>query len=216
MKDGKYAVMIVEDQQMPKMLFSQFVSSSDHFTLVCAIENAALAEVICLRHPVDLILMDVVTENGVSGLDAAARIREKFPQIRIIIVTSMPEYSYLRRAREIGVEGFWYKETDEEPILSLMERVMAGERVYPDAPRPVRMGLAVSSDFTEKELEILRYMTGGFSNQEIAEKTGVSAGVVKNHVADMLSKTGFRSRTQLAVRARESGLVILDRTDGEL
>ena len=59
-------------------------------------------------------------------------------------------------------------------------------------------------------------MTGGYSNTEISEKLGVSSGVVKNHVADMLSKTGFRSRTQLAVRARESGLVILDKTDDEI
>ena len=51
---------------------------------------------------------------------------------------------------------------------------------------------------------------------DISEKLGVSSGVVKNHVADMLFKTGFRSRTQLAVRARESGLVILDKTDDEI
>ena len=97
-----------------------------------------------------------------------------------------------------------------------MERVMNGEIVYPDSPQPVRMGLALSTEFTEKELEILRLMTGGYSNTEISEKLGVSSGVVKNHVADMLNKTGFRSRTQLAVRARESGLVILDKTDDEI
>ena len=107
---------------------------------------------------------------------------------------------------QIGVEGFWYKEVNEQPILSLMERVVSGEIVYPDSPQPVRMGLALSTEFTEKELEILRLMTGGYSNTEISEKLGVSSGVVKNHVADMLFKTGFRSHTQLVVRARESGL----------
>ena len=66
-------------------------------------------------------------------------------------------------------------------------------------------------EFTEKELEILRFMTGGYSNIEIAKKLSVSPGVIKNHVADMLMKTGFRSRTQLAVRARETGLVILEK-----
>ena len=128
----------------------------------------------------------------------------------------MPECSDIKRAKQIGVEGFWYKEVNEQPILSLMERVMNGEIVYPGSPQPVRMGLALSTEFTEKELEILRLMTGGYSNTEISEKLGVSSGVVKNHVADMLNKTGFRSRTQLAVRARESGLVILDKTDDEI
>ena len=93
---------------------------------------------------------------------------------------------------------------------------MNGEIVYPCSPQPVKMGLALSTEFTEKELEILRLMTGGYSNTEISKKLGVSSGVVKNHVADMLFKTGFRSRTQLAVRARESGLVILDKTDDEI
>ena len=213
MKDGKYSVMIVEDQQMPKALFSHFIETSNKFYLQAAIENASMAEIMFARSPADLILMDVVTENGESGLTAAAKIKAKYPKTKIIIVTSMPECSYIKRAKEIGVEGFWYKEVCGEHILSVMERVMGGETVYPEHSQPVRMGLADSTEFTERELEILRLMTGGFSNVEIAEKLGVSMGVIKNHVADMLAKTGFRSRTQLAVRARESGLVILDRSE---
>ena len=166
--------------------------------------------------PVDLILMDVVTENGESGLVAAEKIKKKFPNIKIIIVTSMPECSYIKRAKKIGVEGFWYKEINEQPILSIMEKVINGEIVYPEQLQPVKVGLALSNEFTEKELIILRLILGGYSNVEIAQKLGVSAGVIKNHVANMLLKTGFRSRTQLAVRARETGLVILDKTDDEI
>ena len=127
MKDGKYSVMIVEDQQMPKALFSHFVESSDKFYLQVAIENASVADIVCTRTPVDLILMDVVTENGENGLTAAAKIKAKFPKTKIIIVTSMPECSYIKRAKQIGVEGFWYKEVGEQPILSLMERVINGD-----------------------------------------------------------------------------------------
>ncbi len=216
MKNGKYSVMIVEDQQMPKALFQHFVESSDKFYLKCAIENASVADIICTSTPVDLILMDVVTENGESGLIAAEKIKTKFPETKIIIVTSMPEYSYIRRAKKIGVEGFWYKEVSDKPILTVMEQVMNGEIVYPKNTQSVKLGFAESSEFTEKELEILRLMTGGYSNIEIAEKLGVSAGVIKNHIADMFDKTGFRSRTQLAVRARESGLVILDKDEYEI
>ena len=93
---------------------------------------------------------------------------------------------------------------------------MQGEIVYPKQLQPVKVGLALSTEFTEKELEILRLILGGYSNIEIAKKLGVSPGVIKNHVADMLLKTGFRSRTQLAVRTRETGLVILDKTDNEI
>lgn len=216
MKNGKYSVMIVEDQQMPKTLFSHYINSSKNFYLQIAIENASIADIVCTKMPVDLILMDVVTENGESGLVAAEKIKKKFPNIKIIIVTSMPECSYIKRAKKIGVEGFWYKEINEQPILSIMEKVINGEIVYPEQLQPVKVGLALSNEFTEKELIILRLILGGYSNVEIAQKLGVSPGVIKNHVANMLLKTGFRSRTQLAVRARETGLVILDKTDDEI
>lgn len=216
MKNGKYSVMIVEDQQMPKTLFSHYINSSNHFYLQIAIENASIADIVCTKTPVDLILMDVVTENGESGLVAAEKIKKKFPNIKIIIVTSMPECSYIKRAKKIGVEGFWYKEINEQPILSIMEKVIKGEIVYPEHLQPVKVGLALSNEFTEKELIILRLILGGYSNVEIAQKLGVSPGVIKNHVANMLLKTGFRSRTQLAVRARETGLVILDKADDEI
>lgn len=216
MKNGKYSVMIVEDQQMPKTLFSHYINSSNHFYLQIAIENASIADIVCTKMPVDLILMGVVTENGESGLVAAEKIKKKFPNIKIIIVTSMPECSYIKRAKKIGVEGFWYKEINEQPILSIMEKVINGEIVYPEQLQPVKVGLALSNEFTEKELIILRLILGGYSNVEIAQKLGVSPGVIKNHVANMLLKTGFRSRTQLAVRARETGLVILDKADDEI
>ena len=156
--------------------------------------------------------MDVVTRNGESGLDAAARIKRAFPRIRIIIVTSMPECSYLCRALEIGVESFWYKEEQHESLLDVMERTMNGESVYPDATPE----LASSYEFTERKLEVLREMTGGDTNQEIADRLHLSVATVKTHILNMLEKTGFRNRTELAVRARESGLVIPDRKNEAL
>ena len=69
----KYKVMIVEDQTMPRELFELRIQSSEHFETALSIDNASLAEVYCLRFPVDLILMDVVTRNGENGLDAAAK-----------------------------------------------------------------------------------------------------------------------------------------------
>ena len=155
--------------------------------------------------------LDVVTRGGESGLDAAERIKRTFPQMKIIIVTSMPECSYLSRAREIGVESFWYKEEQRESLLDVMARTMAGESVYPDATPELQLGLASSYQFTSRELEVLREMTGGDTNQEIAERLHMSVATVKTHILNMLEKTGFRNRTELAVRAREIGLVILNR-----
>lgn len=207
----KHRVMIIEDQTIPRQLFELSIQSSERFELAISIDNAALADIYCLKYPVDLILMDVITRNGESGLDAAARVKRAFPKTRIVIVTSMPECSYLDRARAIGVESFWYKENSQESLLEVMERTMDGESIYPDATPELQLGLASSRDFTDRELEVLREITGGDTNQEIAEHLHISVATVKTHILNMLGKTGFRNRTELAVRARESGLVILDR-----
>ena len=215
MKD-KINVMIVEDQAMPRQLFEAIIKTQPEFNLEVSIDNAAIADICCARHGIDLVLMDVVTKNGASGLAAAEKRKAQNRKVKIIIVTSMPECSYVERAKKIGVEGFWYKDFSVEPILTLVQRVLNGERVYPDEVPEVSLGLATSGELTARELEILREMTGGFTNTEIAEKLGISEKRVRNHVANMLEKTGFRNRTELAVRARESGLTILDRTEDDV
>ena len=205
-------VMVVEDQVMPRQLFEAFINASPDYCLVRSIKNADMAELYCESDEIDLILMDICTAMNASGLEAAEVIKRKFPQIKIIIVTSLPEVSYLKRAREAGVDSFWYKEISPEPILELMDRTMEGESVYPDNTPVVPFGLTDSSRFTEREFEVLRELTSGDTNAAIGDRLGMSKHTVRDYIQTMLEKTGFRSRTELAVKARESGLVILDKT----
>ncbi len=203
-----YNVLIVEDQAMPRQLFEVFVRSDPDFTHVASISNAELAVDFCSHDRIDLVLMDVLTELGSSGLDAAEEIKKKYPKVKIIIVTSMPEASWLKRAREIGVDSFWYKETQKEPILAVMKRTMAGESIYPTATPSVSIGYSNNHEFSERELEILRELITGDSNAEIGERLGIAPSTVKYHVQNMLDKTGMHTRTELAVVARSLGIVI--------
>lgn len=206
-----YNVMIVEDQAMPRQLFEAFISMSENYNLVHSIKNADMADIYCEKSNIDLILMDVCTELNSNGLEAAERIKQRFPQIKIIVVTSMPEITYLERARKIGVDSFWYKEVSKEPILSLMGRTMAGESVYPDSTPSVSFGLIKSTDLSEREIAVLREVIGGDTNAEIAEKLGVSQYTVRDYVQVIMEKTGYHTRTELAVKARESGIIIPER-----
>lgn len=203
-----YHVLIVEDQMMPRQLLEIFIGSSEHYTLAASISNAALAVRFCRSQKIDLILMDVMTEFGESGLDASEKIKKEFPDIKIIIVTSMPEATWLDRARKIGVDSFWYKEVEGAPILDVMDRTMAGEHIYPDSPPSVRIGLVDSTEFTDREIDILRELQTGDSNTEIAGRLGISADTVKFHIRSLLRKTGFHTRTELAIESRTLGIVI--------
>lgn len=204
-------VLVVEDQEMPRQLFEIFINTSDEFCHAGSVASAGAAIPFLQRNSVDLILMDVMTELGISGLDAAREIKQRYPEIKIIIVTSMPEYSWLQKARDIGVESFWYKDGKKEAILEVMKRTINGEHIYPDETPLIRIGNTNNHEFTERELEVLKELTSGDSNAEIGERLCISVGTVKYHVQNLLEKTGFKTRTELASEARSLGIVIRNR-----
>ena len=203
-------VAIVDDQNITRQFFSYFIKDSEEFELVATLKDGEEAIDYCKKNPLDLILMDIVMVGGMNGLDAAKEIKAFKPQIKIIIITSMPEVSYIERAREIGVDSFWYKELEEVPILTVMERTMKGEHIYPDSTPELMIGNAKSTEFTDIELEILREVTTGATNKEISEKLFVSPATVNYYINDLLVKTGYKNRVQLAVKARLEGPVISD------
>ena len=209
-----YKVLIVEDQDIPRDFFEIYINSSEHFEHLLSISDASAALSVCQNSKVDLILMDVMTEFGNSGLDAAETIKQQFPSIKIIIVTSMPEYSWIARARKIGVDSFWYKDGHKDSILDVMERTMAGENIYPDETPLIRIGNATNHEFTQRELDILKELTTGDTNAEIAERLCISVATVKSHILHLMQKTGFKTRTELVSEARGLGIVIKNMPKG--
>ncbi len=181
-------VMIVENDPLAMQLFIMFVEGSGRYKLVHALESAAYAEAYCRASPVDLILMDICTDLGASGLEVSAKIKQLRPDTKIIIVTSQPECDFVSRARAAKVDSFWYKTIKELELLEVMDRTMAGESIYPDSTPRSYIGHALSGDFTPRELEVLRELTSGDTNAEIAGRLGLSAGTVRNHIQRMLPR----------------------------
>lgn len=205
-----WKTVITEDFKMIRQVFEEAVKKSESYELAASFPTAAQAVEWCEKHHADLVLMDVLIPGSMNGLDAARRIKEVSPNTKIIIVTSMPELSYMRQAREIGVESFWQKEVQEQTIQEIMDRTMAGESVYPGTQQKVNIGEAVSTEFTDREIDILKELVSGASNAEIAEKLGLKEPTVKMHIKNMLQKTGYRSRLELAVKVLHMGLIIGD------
>ena len=100
---------------------------------------------------------------------------------------------------------------EEDSILDVMERTMAGEHIYPDQTPLIRIGNATNHAFTERELDILKELTTGDTNTEIAERLHISVATVKTHIQHLMDKTGFKTRTELVSNARGLGIVIKDR-----
>ena len=212
----KYKVLIVDDDPFARQLLGMFISQSENYEFAGTLISAALAEASVANRKVDLILMDVCTAMNASGIDAAEAIKKKYPEIKIIVITSQPEYSYITRARAVGVDSFWYKTVVQEEFLTLLDRTMAGERIFPDTTPTLNIGTALSVEFTESELKVLRLVVAGERDQDIAEELGVSINTVRTHLRVMMDKTGIRSRTALAVRVRDAGFVIVEPKEDEI
>ncbi len=206
----KKRVLIADDFLMSRQVFEKAIEEAEDLELAGSFPSAEEAVDFARNKYADLVILDIVMTEGMNGLSAAKRIKDIRPETKVIMVTSMPEVSYMERAKETGVESFWYKEVQEQPIIDLIRRTLDGESIYPENAPVVNLGNALSTEFTERETQILRELVDGCSNKEIAKKFDISERTVKMHITSMIQKTGFRSRLELAVKARTGGLVIPD------
>ena len=146
-------VLIVEDQRMPRENMERILLDSGKYKLCASVNGADVALAVCRREKIDLILMDVCTAGNKDGIEAAAEIKAEFPDIKIIIVTSMVEVGYLKRAKEAKVDSFWYKDISPENLIDVIERTMAGESIFPDKTPGVSWGLLIVQSLPQKKLK---------------------------------------------------------------
>ncbi|MBR5094042.1 MAG: response regulator transcription factor [Oscillospiraceae bacterium] len=208
-------VVVADDQNISRGFFEMYVRASKRYELAASLRTAQEAVAYVDAHEADLLILDVMMQEGIDGLTAAERIKQKHPALKIIMTTSTSETSWEDKARKIGVESFWYKEYDDHSLIEIMDRTADGGSVYPVEPPKVSFGKIHRSDLTDRELDVLRELTGSLTNEEIAEKLHISVNTVKRHLQNIMEKTGFESRLDLAMHARLLGLVVHDdeRTD---
>lgn len=161
-----------------------------------------------MGNPIDLFLLDIGRETGAVNIKKAERIKSSYPHIKSLMITDLPDLGLMERAYKTGIDSFWYKSSKLEDLVSIMERTIGGERVFPTESKVVSFGNAFSDDMTKRELEVLREVADRETDVAIAQKLHISLRTVKGHIQSMREKTGFRNRTELAVRARACGLVI--------
>lgn len=207
--EEKIRVVVADDRPLPRGFFELTVRSCEGYELAASFSAAGAAVSWCLEHPPQLVILDIMMSQGIDGLTAAARLKSAFPDLRIILATSMAEAKWLDEARKLGIEAFWYKDS-EVPLPEVMDRVMTGEIVYPDIPQ-LPIGRVSQTELSDRELDVLRELTACRTNQQIAESLCISVNTVRRHIQNMLDKTGFTDRLELAVHARELHIVVSDR-----
>ena len=170
MFEEKIRVVVADDRPLPRGFFELTVRSCEGYELAASFSAAGAAVSWCLEHPPQLVILDIMMSQGIDGLTAAARLKSAFPDLRIILATSMAEAKWLDEARKLGIEAFWYKDS-EVPLPEVMDRVMTGEIVYPDIPQ-LPIGRVSQTELSDRELDVLRELTACRTGDFLVEMAG--------------------------------------------
>lgn len=201
-------ILIVEDQALARNYLCACVDKCTDCQVAGTLFRADAALQRCGEGAVDLILMDICTESDSDGLVAAESIKKIYPQIKIVMVTSMLEGRFLDRARKIGADSFWYKDSPSGDLVGVIEGTLAGKHFWPDSVPSVRLGNTLSCDLSDREIETLRLLCEGKTNAEIAEKLNVGESSVRTYINRMLEKTGYTNRNRLMIAAVGKRMVV--------
>ncbi len=208
-------ILIVEDQAFARMYLCSCVEKCKNCEVAGTLMRADAALQKCNKEHIDLVLMDICTENDSDGLTAAEEIKKQHPDIKIVMVTSMLEGRFLDRAKKIGANSFWYKDSPSDDLAGVIEGTLADKNFWPDNTPAVKLGNALSCDLSEQELETLRLLCEGHTNAEIAAKLNIAETSVRTYINRMLDKTGFQNRNRLMVAAVGKRIIVPCRKSDE-
>ena len=202
-------VMLVDDHTMVRWGLATFLMAFDDLQLAGEAESGADAIQLCGEILPDVILMDMVMPD-MDGAAATRAIRQQFPQVQVIALTSFKEGDLVKNALEAGAIGYLLKDVSADELVQAIRAAHAGRATLsPEAAQALvetaNQPPAPGFDLTEREREVLALMIEGLNNTQIAGRLSVSPSTIKSHVSNILSKLGVASRTEavtLALRKR--------------
>ncbi|MCZ4120055.1 response regulator transcription factor [Streptomyces sp. H39-S7] len=196
-------VLLADDQSMVREALATLLGLEDDIEVVAQVARGDEVLAAARAHRPDVALLDIEMP-GLTGIEAAARLRQALPDIRIVIVTTFGRPGYLRRAMESGAEAFLVKDAPASQLADAVRRVLRGERVID--PTLAAAALADGADpLTARERDVLRAAADGSVNAEVARSLRLSEGTVRNYLSTAIQKTGARNRAEAVRIAREKG-----------
>lgn len=210
-KAEKIKVLIVDDHDMVRKGLIVLLENFEDFEIVGDAASGEAGVRLCQQRQPDVVLMDLVMP-GMNGIATTQAIRQNYPDIQVIALTSFNEENTVQEALKAGAISYLMKNVSVDELATAVRKAYVGQSTLaPEAAQVLISATtrppAVGHDLTEREREILGLMIKGLNNREIAEHLIISSSTVKNHVSNILSKLGTTSRTQAVAMAVENKIV---------
>ena len=208
-------VMIVDDHEMVRKGARGYLESQEDISVVAEAESGEEALRFARELVPDVILMDLIMP-GIDGVEATRKIKSVTPRTQIIILTSYHQDEHIFPALQAGATSYLLKDVKASELVKAIRRAARGEAsLHPRvAARVIRQFSTDKpqkpnhfTELTDREMEVLTLIAGGYTNQKIANELVISLGTVKGHVSNILSKLHLAGRTQAAVYAWQEGII---------
>lgn len=215
---------LVDDHELVRRGIASLVSTQADMEVVGEAATGEEALKVCAACRPDVVLMDLQLP-GMDGIEATRRLKHEMPDLRVLVLTSSERESDLIAALEAGAQGYLLKDLTPELFFSYIRRAYRGEipisgSLTAQLMRGFRSGMGTSRshlsttpapgghrNLTERELQVVRLVSRGATNEEIGEALNISANTVKNHLRNILAKLGLRNRAQAVTYAIQHGLI---------
>jgi len=211
----KQRILLVDDHEVVRLGLKALLERHPQFDIVGEASSAREAlELVANNHP-DVVVMDIRLP-GTSGIEACEEITSRFPETRVLMLTSYAEDEMLFSAIRAGASGYVLKQIDSEELVRALEAVARGEalldpavtqRVFQEVRRAVKEEEASAfAHLSQQEKHVLLLVSEGKTNREIAKALFLGEGTVRNYVSSILSKLGVSNRAEAAAYAVEHNL----------
>jgi DNA-binding NarL/FixJ family response regulator len=208
-------VMIVDDHEMVRQGAGSYLEAQPDITVIAQAGTGEEAVKLARELVPDVVLMDLVMP-GMDGVEATRKVKDVSPRTQIIILTSFHQDEFIFPALQAGAISYLLKDVKASELVEAIRRAARGEAtLHPRiAARVIKTFRNLDPQeatpfitLTEREMEVLKLIAKGYSNERIADELVISMGTVKGHVSNILSKLHLADRTQAAAYAWQEGIV---------